>query len=260
VTVEEALRDELAMLGQSGYCTSTERWLEGVLTDVNPDVGFDGGIHNLYHSLFRRIVRETLMRIYGTLLWVSTDLQVLENPKPHYLLGVIAIERSRGICVTWNKHTKSPYLYRHLYSVDDFVRLLEEVDLGVSRVLGDGVRSNYSEAVTTANQTSAEIAHTYKVFVAYDADIWDVVEYLCDNPKLCPILKGIAKRTRETFPDASITYRVYQDPEIDDKYLVVQVKPSQPDDTANEKLDQILGAVSSKFKGVSGRIQLVVEP
>jgi hypothetical protein len=254
MTVREALKDELAMLGGS-----SEQWLEEVLTNVNPEAGFDGGIHDLIHNVLRRIVRETLMRLYGTLLWVSTNLKVLEDPKPHYSLGVIAIEKNTGICVTWDRHAKTPYLHRDLYSVEDFVGLLEEVDSRMLEVFGDEICRNNSDAVTTANQTINEIARTYNFFVAYDADIWDVVEYLCDNPKLCPILKEIAKRTRETFPDTPITYKVCQDPEKYNKYsLVVQVRPSQPDDTLKEKLDQILNAVSSQFGDVSGWLQLVV--
>ncbi len=138
MTVREALKDELAMLDQlSGCSDQTEHWLEKTLTDVNPEVGFDGGIHDLIHNVLRRIVRETLMRIYGTMLWVSTDLKVVEDPKPHYSLGVIAIEKDTGICITWDKRTKSPYIYRDLYSVEDFVGLLEEVDLRMVEVFGD---------------------------------------------------------------------------------------------------------------------------
>jgi len=262
MTVRDAFKDEMAMLAQlAGYSDPTEHLLEEILTDVNPE---GGEMHGLIHNVLHRIVRETLMRIYGTLLWVSTDLKVLKDPKPHYSLGVMAIEKDTGICVTWDKRTNNPYLYRDLYSVDDFVRLLEEVDSRMLGVFGDEICRDNSDAVTTANQTISEMARTYNVFAAYDTDInaeiWDVLEYLCDNPELCPILKEIAKRTRETFPDTPITYRVCQDPEKGNKYLSVQVRPSQPDDTLNEKLDQILNAVSSQFKGVSGWIQLTVLP
>jgi hypothetical protein len=262
MTVREAFKDELAMLDQLSACSDpAEHLLEETLTGVNPEVEVDGG---LIHNVLHRIVRETLMRIYGTMLWVSTDLKVLKDPKPYYSLGVMAIEKDTGICITWDKRTKSPYLYRDLHSVEDIVRLLEEVDSRMLEVFGDEICRDNSDAVTTANQTIVEMARAYHVAVAYDADIdaeiWDVLEYLCDNPKLCPILKEIAKRTRETFPDALIAYRICQDPEKDDQYLLMRVQSPQPDDTLNEKLDQILNAVSSQFKGVSGWIRLTVEP
>jgi hypothetical protein len=258
MTVRDAFKDEMAMLAQlAGYSNPTEHLLEEILTDVNP---VDGKMHGIIHNILHRVVRETLMRIYGTLLWISTDLKVLKDPKPYYSLGVMAIEKDTGICITWDKRTKSPYLYRDLYSVDDFVRLLEEVDSRMLEVFGDEICRDNSDAVTNANQTIHELARTYEIVIACVADAWDVLEYLCDNPKLCPILKEIARRTRETFPDVPITYRVCQDPEKGNKYLSVQVQPSQPDDIFNEKLDQILNAVSSQFKDVSGWIQLTVLP
>jgi hypothetical protein len=260
MTVRDAFKDEMAMLAQLSGCSDPpEHLLEETLTDVNPWIGVDDRKYGLVHNVLHSIVRETLMRIYGTMLWVSTDLKVLKDPEPHYLLGVMAIEKDTGICITWDKCTKSPYLYRDLYSVEDFVRLLEEVDSRMWKIFGDELCRYYSDAVTTVNQTIYEIARTYYVVMAYGADIWDVVEYLCDNLQLCPILREIAQRTRETFPDTPITYRVCQDPEKGNKYLSVQVQPYQPDDTLNEKLDQILNAVSSKFKGVSGWIRLAVE-
>jgi hypothetical protein len=260
MTVREAFKDELAMLDQlSGCSDSAEHLLEETLTGVNPGVGVDGG---LIHNVLHRIVRETLMRIYGTMLWVSTDLVVLKDPKPHYSLGVMAIEKDTGICITWDKRTKSPYLYRDLYSIEDIVRLLEEVDSRMLEVFGDEICRDNSDAVTTANQTIVELARTYYVAVAYDADIdaevWDVLEYLCDNPKLCLILKEIAKRTRETFPDAPIAYRICQDPEKGDQYLLMRVQPSQADDTLNEKLDQILSVVEGKLRNSSGRVRLTL--
>jgi hypothetical protein len=256
MTVRDAFEDEMAMLAQlAGYSDPTEHLLEETLTEVNPA---GGDIHGIIHNVLHRIVRETLMRIYGTMLWVSTDLEVKKDPKPHYSLGVMAIEKDTGICITWDKRTKSPYIYRDLYSVDDFVKLLEEVDLRMLEVFGDEMCRDNSNAVTAANQTTYEMARTYYIGVADGADAWDVLEYLCDNPKLCPTLREIAQRTRETFPDTPITYRVCEDPEKGNKYLSVQVQPSQPDDTINEKLDQILNAVSSQFKDVSSWIKLTV--
>jgi hypothetical protein len=260
MTVRDAFKDEMAMLAQPKTEEEVEgKWLEEILTDVDISVKSDD-THELIHAVLQRIVRETLVRIYGRLLWIDTDLKVMEDPTPHYLLGVMAIERDAGICVTWDKHAKTPYLYRDLYSVEDLIRLIEGVDLKVCEFFGAEARGNYSEALTSANQTLDELARTYNVFEARDASVIDVSEFLCEHPRLCPALKEIAKRTRETFPNATTTIGVYHDPETDDEYLRVQVQPSQPDDTLNEKLDQILNAVSGKFKGVSGWIRLAVEP
>jgi hypothetical protein len=256
VTVRDAFKDEMAMLDELAGCsTPTEQWLEEVLTDVDAEIE-PNGYHDLIHSVLRRIARETLMRIYGSLLWVSTDLKVLKDPKPHYLFGVIAIEKDTGTCVTWSKRTESPYLYRDLYSVDDFVGLLEEVDLRVSAIFGDEVRFDYSDAVTDANFTFKELARTYRITLAADTDVWDVLDYLCDHDDLCPTLKEIVKLVRETFPDATITLSVSHNPEIDDECLTVQVQPKQPDATLNEKLDRILNAVNGKLRNSSGWVRL----
>jgi hypothetical protein len=257
VTVRDAFKDEMAMLDELCGCrTPTEQWLEEILTDVDAEIE-PNGYHDLIHNVLRRIARETLMRTYGSLLWVSTDLKVLKDPKPHYLFGVIAIEKDTGTCVTWDKRTKTPYLYRDLYSVDDFVRLLEEVDLRVGDIFGDEVRFNYSDAVTDANLTLKELVRTYEVTVAADADVWDVLEYLCDHNDLCPTLKKIAGLVREAFPDATITLSVSHDPEVDDDdCLVVQVRPKRPDATLNEKLDHILNVIEGKSRNSSGWVRL----
>lgn len=256
MTVRDAFKDEMVMLDQLAGCSDpTEQRLEEVLTSVNTEIE-PNGYHDLIHNVLRRIARETLMRIYGSLLWVSTDLKVLKDPKPHYLLGVIAIEKDTGICVTWSKRTKSPYLYRDLYSVDVFVGLLEEVDLRVSAIFGDEVRFDYSDAVTDANFTLKELARTYRVVVAADADIWDVLDYLCDHDDLCPTLREIAKLVRGAFPDATITLSVSHDPEIDDECLTVQLQPKQPNTTLNEKLEHILNAVNGKLRQSSGWVRL----
>ena len=238
MTVRDAFKDEMAMLDELCGCnTPTEQWLEEVLTDVDAEVE-PNGYHDLIHNVLRRIARETLMRIYGSVLWVSTDLKVLKDPKPHYLFGIIVIEKDTGICVTWDKRTKSPYLYRDLYSVDDFVGLLEEVDLRVSAIFGDEVRSDYSEAVRNANLTLKELAHAYGVTVAADTDVGDIVEHLCDHSHLCKKLKVSAGLFRATFPDAPITLSVYYNPLIDSERLLLQVQPDfrkQPDTTLNEE-------------------------
>jgi hypothetical protein len=260
MTVRDAFKDEMAMLDKLSGCSDpTEQWLGEVLTDVDAETE-PSDYHNLIHSVLRRIVRETLMRIYGTMLWVSTDLKVLKDPKPHYLFGVIAIGKDTGICVTWDKHTKTPYLYRDLYSVSDLVGLLEEVGLRASGVLGDKVRLDYSKAVTDANLTLKELAHTYRVIVAADADVWDVLEYLCDHCNLCPTLKEIAKLVRDAFPDATITLKVSHDPEVDDDCLVMQVQPKRPDATLNEKLDRILNVIEGKLRNSSGWVRLTCQP
>ena len=256
MTVRDAFKSEMAMLDELAGCSNpTEQWLEEVLTNVDAETE-PTDYHSLIHSVLWRIVRETLMRIYGSLLWVTTDLKVLKDPKPHYSLGVMAIEKETSICVTWDKHAKTPYLYRELYSVEDLIGLIEEVDLRVGEIFGAEARGDYSEALTSANQTLNELARTYNVSAARDASVIDVSEFLCEYPRLCPALKEIAKRTRDAFPDASITYRLHHDPEVGDEYLLVRVQPSQPDDTLNAKLDQILNAVCSQFKGASGWIRL----
>jgi hypothetical protein len=260
VTVRDAFKGEMAMLDKLSGCSDpTEQWLGEVLTDVDAEIE-PNDYYDLIHNVLRRIARETLMRIYGSSLWVSTDLKVLKDPKPHYLFGVIAVEKDTGICVTWDKCAKTPYLYRDLYSVDDFVRLLEEVDLRVSNIFGDEVGFNYSDAVTDANLTLKELAHTYKVIVAADADVWDVLEYLCDRCDLCPTLKEIAGMVREAFPDATITLKVSHDPEVDDDCLVMQVQPKQPDATLNEKSDRILNVIEGKLRNSSGWVRLTCQP
>jgi hypothetical protein len=238
MTVRDAFKDEMVMLDEVASCsTPTEQWLEEVLTNVDAEIEPNDN-HDLIHAVLRRIARETLMRIYGSLLWVSTDLKVLKDPKPHYLLGVIAIEKDTGICVTWDKRTKNPYLYRDLYSVDDLVGLLEEVDLRVSGIFGDEVRSDYSEAIMNANRTLKELACKYGVTVDANTNVDDVLDYLCNHNNLCKNLKASAALFREVFPDATITLCVYYNPLIDSERLMLQVQPhfpEQPDATLNEE-------------------------
>lgn len=233
MTVRDAFKDEMAMLDQLTGCSDpTKHWLEETLTGVDPE---GGDIHGIIHNVLHRIVRETLMRIYGSSLWVSTDLKVLKDPKPHYLLGVIVIEKDTGICVTWDKYAKSPYLYRDLYSVDDFVGLLEDVALRVDGVLGYKVRGNYSSAVTSAWKTLNELLRSYEVRVADDIDLLDVVEYLCTYPNLCAILLKEAELTKETDPHAIIALRLRQTAGTKDVHLEMQVvsqNPNQPSKVA----------------------------
>jgi hypothetical protein len=235
MTVRDAFKDEMAMLDELAGCSEpTEHWLEEVLTNVDAETE-PNDYHNLIHSVLWRIIRETLMRIYGTMLWVSTDLTVKKDPKPHYSLGVMVIEKDTGICITWDKRTKTPYLYRDLYSVDDFVGLLEDVALRVDKVLGYKVRGNYSSAVTSAWKTLNELLRSYGVRVAGDVDLLDVVEYLCTYPNLCAILLKEAELTKETDPHAIIALRLHQTAGTKDVHLEMQVvsqNPNQPSKVA----------------------------
>jgi hypothetical protein len=246
MTVRDAFKDELAMLDELEGCSEpTKQWLKEVLTNVDAEADSDSS-HDLIHAVLRRIVRETLMRIYGSALWVSTDLKVLKDPKPHYSLGVIAIEKNTGVCVTWNKRTKSPYLYRDLFSVNDLVRLLMEVDLRGVCILGKEVRSDYSEAITNANRTLKELVRKYGVTVAANTDVWDILDYLCEHSDRCKTLMASAALWRGTFPDATITLSIYYNPLIGGERLMMQVQPNfseLSDATLNEDENVELGDI-----------------
>ena len=93
----------------------------------------------------------------------------------------------------------------------------------------------------------------------------EVLEYLYEFPDLLDVIPKALTATRKQFPNAQFSLQVYQDPEIDDKYLALYVRLKRYDDFIIERIEaaeaEFIGLLANKkgwlqlttdFQGVEG--------
>src|SRR5260370_26365745 len=68
----------------------------------------------------------------------------------------------------------------------------------------------------------------------------EIAAYLTAHPDLAKIVPSVGARLREEFgKDAQLTLRLYRDPEIDDRYLSLNVRLVGYDDRTMERIDRV---------------------
>lgn len=95
---------------------------------------------------------------------------------------------------------------------------------------------------------SAQIARESQVreYLSLFADIADVASYAVEA-------------ARRRFPDAQLVLDVYQDPEIDDEYLVLYVRMPHYDDSVMERIAAAEAEYLDMLADKSGWIQLTTD-
>ena len=119
---------------------------------------------------------------------------------------------------------------------------------------------------STALSTPPFIANTERdVVLPVAADVavpnpQDVEGYLEEHSALQLLLPQICQRVREEFgPDAELLLELYRDPEIDDRYLTLEVRQERYDSNIIERLDQISGEFADELEPCSGQILLTTD-
>ncbi|MGC8816164.1 MAG: hypothetical protein ACP5O4_08290 [bacterium] len=81
-----------------------------------------------------------------------------------------------------------------------------------------------------------------------------IYDYLFEYPELIDVVSKVIKVAREYFPDDEIALSLYEDPEIDDKYVVIYVRSEKYDSYFMDKLenaqDEIIDLLDSKIQWI----------
>ncbi len=86
-----------------------------------------------------------------------------------------------------------------------------------------------------------------------------VADYLSQFNELLGVIPKAVNAARKYFPEAGLVMDVYQDPEIDDRYLVLRIRPECYDDSVIERLKKAESEFLDELAGKRGWIQLTVE-
>ena len=84
-------------------------------------------------------------------------------------------------------------------------------------------------------------------------------EYLSKFPDIMDVIPQAIDAAKRHFPEAQIVADVYQDPEIDDQYLVLYVRLEHYVDSFMERLENAEAEFLNQLAGKSGWIQLIAD-
>ena len=87
-------------------------------------------------------------------------------------------------------------------------------------------------------------------------NIDDIKEYLLNFPDLIDLVPTAVDIVKKYLPDAQIVIDVYKDPEINDIYLLIDVRSKHYDDNFMEKLEKAESEFVEFLVGKEGWIQL----
>ena len=116
-----------------------------------------------------------------------------------------------------------------------------------------------------AGQPVADAGSELRLLTESETDIVipnpaEAERYLGEHAELRSALPQICQRVREEFgPDAELLLELYRDPEIDDRYLTLEVRQERYDSNIIERLDQISGEFADELEPCSGQILLTTD-
>jgi hypothetical protein len=90
-----------------------------------------------------------------------------------------------------------------------------------------------------------------------DAD--RIREYLLRFPGMIDVVLQAVYAARRHFPEAQLVMEVYQDPEIDDRYLVLYVRLKQYNDSIVERLQRAEAEFLDHLADTEGWLQLTTD-
>lgn len=87
-----------------------------------------------------------------------------------------------------------------------------------------------------------------------------VNQYLVEFPDILPVVKKLSALAVKTFSKSStLTLELYQDPEIDDRYLTLYVRQQHYDKSIRNQLNAITEAISEDLCNTSGWIIITTD-
>lgn len=90
-------------------------------------------------------------------------------------------------------------------------------------------------------------------------NIGDIREYLLNFPNLIDLVPTAVNIVKNYLPDAQIVIDVYKDPEINDSYLMIDVRSKHYDDDFMEKLEKAESEFVEFLVDKEGWIQLTTD-
>lgn len=110
------------------------------------------------------------------------------------------------------------------------------------------------EKTTTIDAFLARIANSARI-----ARESRIREYLSLFPDIADVASYAVEAARRRFPHAQLVLDVYQDPEIDDEYLVLYVRMPHYDDSVMERIAAAEAEYLDMLADKSGWIQLTTD-
>ena len=110
------------------------------------------------------------------------------------------------------------------------------------------------EKTTTIDAFLARIANSARI-----ARESRIREYLSLFPDIADVASYAVEAARRRFPNAQLVLDVYQDPEIDDEYLVLYVRMPHYDDSVMERIAAAEAEYLDMLADKSGWIQLTTD-
>ena len=110
------------------------------------------------------------------------------------------------------------------------------------------------EKTTTIDAFLARIANSAQI-----ARESRIREYLSLFPDIADVASYAVEAARRRFPHAQLVLDVYQDPEIDDEYLVLYVRMPHYDDSVMERIATAEAEYLDMLADKSGWIQLTTD-
>lgn len=125
-----------------------------------------------------------------------------------------------------------------------------------------------SEPVFTSTRRS-ELFRTSQATLALSQEVYSILDwlatrgivvlrdkevrlYLQQYPKLADLLRIYAEKVSEEFPDASIEVDLYQDPEEDDRYLVMYVRYKQYPENIIDRVHELRRHLRPQRRAILG--------
>ena len=88
----------------------------------------------------------------------------------------------------------------------------------------------------------------------------EIAAYLAAHPDLADVVPSVGARVREEFgKNAQLTLRLYRDPEIDDRYLSLNVRLLGYDDRTMERIDRVSEPFDEQLCDVSGYLLVTTD-
>ena len=87
-----------------------------------------------------------------------------------------------------------------------------------------------------------------------------VLRYLKDDPQLANLVPDICRAARHQLgPEVELSLELYQDPEIDDRYLTLYVRQNPYEASIKDRIDAMREALAHILDRVAGRLLITTD-
>ncbi len=87
-----------------------------------------------------------------------------------------------------------------------------------------------------------------------------VLRYLAGDPQLADLVPQVCRSARQQFgPEVELSLELYQDPEIDDRYLTLYVRQNPYEASIKDRIDAVREALAHLLDRVAGRLLITTD-